>query len=496
MIQAWLQAKSVKQDAMDYIAEKRDDGLDPYVMAWAEGDPRNPQNWPLYKKWLVTVQVSLIAFIVGMAGSINSAANDFSAAKFHVSIEVMSLQTGLFLVGFGLSSPLMGPLSELSGRLPTYEFPLLIFSVFCLGSGFAPNIQTRVILRFFAGIFGAAPLSNAGGSVADMSGPLERTYFFHIFSFIGFLGVPLGPMIGGWIGEKSNEEWCDFITAILGLAISVGCFLFMPETLSPQILKARSKELRKQTGDERYMSSLEIELKSESLLRVIGRSMVQCVLFLFKEPITLCFAFYLTVVYIILFGDLESYSIIFAIYGWDAGKIGSVFAAMFVGMAFTGCLAPIVYWQYKKYVNKRLAMGKAPQPEQRLMLAIYGTWCMPISLFWGGWTAYYWISPWSIIVGQFVFGIGALCCFIASYMYIIDVYTVNAASPLATLVFLRYIVAGAGAVMFTRPMFDGMGIHWAMTFLGIISVLVSLVPIVYYIYGPAIRAKSQYAMSQ
>lgn len=496
MIQAWLQKKALRADALAYVAEKRDDGLDPYTMAWAPHDPRNPKNWPLYKKWLVTVQVSLIAFVVSMAGSINSAADKYAAEKFGVSLEVISLQTGMFLVGFGVSSPLMGPLSELSGRLPTYEFPLLVFSVFCLGSGFAPNIQTRVILRFFAGIFGAAPLSNAGGSVADMSGPLERTYFFPTFSLIGFLGVPLGPIIGGWIGERSNQEWCDFVTAIVGLAVSLGCFFFMPETLSAELLKARSKELRKQTGDDRYATALERSMQSSSFFWTVCQSMFQCVMFLITEPITLCFALYLTVVYIVLFGDLESYPLIFEIWNWDAGKTGSVFAAMLVGMAFTGALTPFMFWQYKKALRKAESKGVVIHPEQRLLLSIFGTWCMPISLFWGGWTAYPSISPWSVIVGQFLFGIGALCCFISSYMYIIDVYAVNAASPLASLVFLRYIVAGAGSVMFTRPMFQGMGVHWAMSFLGFIAVAISLVPIVFYVFGPRIRARSQYAMSQ
>ena len=498
MIQAWRQRKEIESDALDYIAEKSESGEDPYLMSWAPGDLRNPHNWPLYRKWLVTIQVALIAFIVSMAGSINSAADVYAAEKFGVSLEVISLQTGLFLVGFGLSSPIMGPLSELSGRLPTYEFPLLIFSAFCLGSGFAQNIQTRVILRFFAGIFGAAPLSNAGGSVADMCGPIERTYLFPLFSCIGFLGVPLGPILGGWIGEKSNQEWCDFVTAIVGLAIAVGCFFFMPETQSAELLKGRSRALRKHTGDNRYRTAMEVMLeeRNESFFMVICKSMAQCVMFLFTEPITLCFALYLTIVYIVMFGDLESYPIIFAIYDWDSGKTGSVFAAMFVGMVFTGCLTPIVYKFYLRAQKKADITGEPVHPEYRLLLAMFGTWCMPVSLFWGAWTAYKSVSPWSLIVGQFVFGIGALCCFNSSYMYVIDVYTVNAASPLAALVFLRYIVAGAGSVMFTRPMFDGMGIHWAMSFLGFIAIAVSLVPIVFYIFGPQLRARSKYAMSQ
>lgn len=499
MLQTWIQNKSLRADALQSLNDIDEKDPDPYLVRWAPEDKRNPQNWSLPMKWSITLQVAAIAFVVGMAGSINSGADAAAAQKFGVSAEVMALQTALFLIGFGVSAPAMGPLSELSGRLPVYLFPLLVFSAFSLGSGFAPNIQTRVILRFFAGFFGAAPLSNAGGSIADMSGPIQRSYLFPIFSFFGFCGTPLGAIFGGWIGERTNQGWCDWLSAILGLAIVIVLFFFMPETLSSQILKARAMELRKATGNEEYCTPIERNLKNskQSFFMVVLNSIWQPVKFLATEPITLCFAMYLTIVYIILFGDLESYPLIFTIYGWDSGKTGSVFAAVFVGMCLTGAITP---WTYKIYLNqtkKALEKGEQmPPPEIRLNLAIYGTWTMPIALFWGAWTAYKSISPWSLIVSQFVFGIGALCCFISSYMYVIDVYQVNAASPLASLVLLRYVTAGAGSIMFTRPMFEGIGIHWAMSLLGFLSVAISLVPVIFSIYGPEIRRKSKYAMSQ
>lgn len=499
MLQTWLQNKSLRADALQTLNGIKEKDSDPFLVEWNSEDKRNPQNWSLSKKWFITSQVAAIAFVVGMAGSINSGADKAAAKKFGVSAEVMSLQTALFLVGFGVSAPVMGPLSELSGRLPVYLFSLLMFTVFSLGSGFASNIQTRVILRFFAGFFGATPLSNAGGSIADMSGPVQRSYLFPIFSFFGFCGTPLGAIFGGWIGERTNQGWCDWISAILGFAIVIVLFCFMPETLSSQILRARAIELRSATGNQDYRTSVErdMEKSEQSFFYVLLKSIWQPIKFLATEPITLCFAMYLTIVYIVLFGDLECYPIIFEIYGWDSGKTNSVFAAVFIGVCVTLALTPWTYKVYLAQIDKALEKGgKAPPPEVRLNLAIYGTWTMPIALFWGAWTAYKSVSPWPLIVSQFVFGIGALCCFISSYMYMIDVYQTNAASPLASLVLLRYVTAGAGSVMFTRPMFKGIGIHWGLSLLGFLSIAVSLIPLAFAIYGPKIRKKSKYAMSQ
>jgi hypothetical protein len=44
-------------------------------------------------------------------------------------------------------------------------FGLVAFSA---GAAGAQDIHTLIILRFFAGAFGASPLTNAGGVIADM----------------------------------------------------------------------------------------------------------------------------------------------------------------------------------------------------------------------------------------------------------------------------------------------------------------------------------------
>jgi DHA1 family multidrug resistance protein-like MFS transporter len=42
-------------------------------------------------------------------------------------------------------------------------------------------------------------------------------------------------------------------------------------------------------------------------------------------------------------------------------------------------------------------------------------------------------------------------------------------------------------------MFNGMGIEWASTLLGCVAAAMIPIPIVFYIYGPKIRAKSHFA---
>ncbi|UZJ52352.1 hypothetical protein CBS101457_001672 [Exobasidium rhododendri] len=241
--------------------------------------------------------VSSIALLVGAAASIDSAASSEAAQVFGVSLEVMELQTGLFLVGFGLAAPFLGSLSEIGGRNPVYAATLLLFILFEIGSALAPNIQTRVILRFFAGIFGSTPLSNAGGSIADVVNARQRTFVFPIFANAGFLGPCLGPVMGGYIGVYLGNEWCDWILAIWGGATLVVLVCFMPETYAPVLLKMKAAHVRKATGDDRYKSALEIQREKVPFKTHFKHVLALPFLYLVYEPIVLLVSLYMTVIY-------------------------------------------------------------------------------------------------------------------------------------------------------------------------------------------------------
>lgn len=168
------------------------DHEDPFLVTWDEEEAENPMNWSWTRKWLLVGLVTSIGMLVGAAASIDSAASTQASEYFGVSSEVMELQTAVFLIGFGLAAPFLSALSEIGGRNPVYVITLLFFSLFEVGSALSRNIQTRIILRFFAGVFGSTPLSNAGGSIADIANAKHRTFVFPVFANAGFLGPVLG----------------------------------------------------------------------------------------------------------------------------------------------------------------------------------------------------------------------------------------------------------------------------------------------------------------
>lgn len=73
-----------------------------------------------------------------------------------------------------------------------------------------------------------------------------------------------------------------------------------------------------------------------------------------------------------------------------------------------------------------------------------------------------------------------------------DVYhSLNGASAMAANGLLRYIF-GAVFPLFTLQMYHGLGIHWAGSLLGFVSLMLMPVPWVLFKWGDIIRRRSSY----
>ncbi|KAJ6031164.1 hypothetical protein N7540_001896 [Penicillium herquei] len=481
-----------------------------FIVGWdGIDDPQNPRNYTLGRRMTATLIVSALAWIVGAASSINSGVLPQNDAAFAVSDVVGSLVDGLYLLGFAFGSLFSGPLSEILGRNVVYTGSLTLFMIFIMGSALAPNIGAQLAFRFLAGIFGCPPLTCAGGTIADLWNPLEKTIFFPMYAILSFGGPVLGPVLANYMGQTDvlSWRWSAWVILIGSGAIFVLIILFQPETYAPLLLKWKGQQLRKITGDKRFRS--EMDLEKIALFTRIGGAMKRQFLITFHEPIILLISLYMTVLYIVLFTFFDGYTYIFTdTYNLSEGITNIIWVAMYAGIALAAFLVPIIYsWTKKDFTAAAQAVngsdpstdphaldGVHTEPEIRLWFAMFGAPFIPISLFWMGWTDYSSVSYWSPIIASSCFGVGTICVFISSYMYVIDSYDIYAASALGFMTVSRYCAAG-GMTVVGMPFYKNMGVHWTLTILGCISAIMVPVPYVFYKFGPVIRRWSKYAIT-
>lgn len=466
-------------DREEYVVEY--DGAD---------DPLHAQNWPMKKKLGVGAVLAFDALCATMGSSIFSPAIGPVSREFGVISEVGTLGTSLYVFGYAFGPLLWGPSSELYGRKPPIIIAAFGFAIFSVAVAVAKDLQTVMLARFFSGIFGSCPLAVVAAVFADMFNNRLRGLAVAVFSATVFMGPLIAPFIGGFITESYlGWRWTQYITSIMGWAAFALLVFFMEETYPPVVLVAKAAELRRRTknwGIHAKQEEIEVDFR-DLLVKNISRPMR----ILFTEPIVLLITLYMSFIYGILYLFLTAYALVFeGVYGWNSGQSGLAYFGMVVGeiIAFV-----VIVLDNPRYARKLAANNDIPVPEWRLPIAMIGGVVFSGGLFWFGWTGYtgnvHWIAP--ILSGLFT-GFGIFSIFLSLLNYIVDAYLMFAASAIAANTFMRSLFGGVFP-LFATYMFRGMGIEWASTLLGCVAALLVPMPVIFYLFGKRIRARSKFA---
>lgn len=86
---------------------------------------------------------------------------------------LLSFSVSIYIIGFGLGPLILAPLSEIYGRNVVYHVSNILFTIFTSLCGLSPSIGALLAFRLIAGFFGGAPLTNGGGTIADIV-PVEK----------------------------------------------------------------------------------------------------------------------------------------------------------------------------------------------------------------------------------------------------------------------------------------------------------------------------------
>ena len=480
---------------------------DPFLVEFLDNDPRDPMNWPDSKKWAITLTVAVATLAVAFVSSAYTGSTKQIIAEFGCSQEVAVLGVSLFVLGFAIGPLLWAPLSELYGRQVLFFGTYAVLTAFNAGAAGATSMAMLIVFRFFAGAFGASPLTNAGGVIADMFPASQRGLGMSIFAAAPFLGPVIGPIVGGFTGESVGWRWVEGVMAIFTGVLWIAGALFVPETYSPVILRKRAKELSKRTGHV-YISILEHQQGKTTVKDAFAKALARPWQLLFLEPIVLLISIYMAILYGTLYMLFGAFPIVYQQNrGWSQGIGGLAFLGVAVGMIIGVGYSIIDNKRYERV--EREHGGEAP-PEARLPPGMAGAIALPIGvsptlpcytcthtdfcfqMFWFAWTNYpsiHWIVS---IIATAPFGFGMVLVFLSCMNYLIDSYTVYAASVLAANSVLRSLF-GAAFPLFTSQMYGRLGIHWASTIPAFLALICLPFPFLFYKFGERIRMKCKYA---
>ncbi|KAJ9661330.1 GTPase-activating protein [Coniosporium apollinis] len=465
------------------------------VVSWRDADDtENPQNWSTSKKLFVSSLIWILTFAIYIGSAVYSPGIPGVAEEFGVSKVAATLSLTLFVAGYGFGPMIWSPLSELPGigRTPIYVLTLIVFVFFQFAVIYARNFGMLLAFRFLTGFIGSPALATGAASMGDIWNPMVRDYMIAVWGAFAISAPVLGPLVGGFAYSAEGWTWTIWPLLWVSAFALVLLFFLLPETFAPTILSSRAQRARRITGNTEYMSEAEIEIKSVRPKDLLFEALVRPFQLCFGEPVVFVMNLYIALIYGILYIWFEAYPIVFEeIHGFNPGESGLAFLGILVS---TCCitLPGYFYWKHR-WQSRHFDSDWNIEPEHQLPPACVGCLCLPISLFWFGWTgnfaSVHWIIP---IIGSMLFATGGCLIFNCIFCYQAHAYPKYAASVLAGNNFIRSSF-GAGFPLFATAMFHNLGVGWACTLLGCLTVLFIPYPYILYWYGRRLRMASRYA---
>ncbi|KAJ3904032.1 MFS polyamine transporter [Lentinula edodes] len=484
------------------------------VVDWdGPDDPSNPKNWTFRRKWAATAIVSAFTFISPVSSSMVAPATETIAAQFGITNDVLiAMTTSIFVLAYAIGPLILGPLSEIYGRSRVLQAANLFYLVWNLVCGFAQNTTQLLVFRFLAGLGGSAPLSIGGGVLGDVWHPEERGKAIAVYSLAPLLGPVVGPIAGAWIADKSGISvgdrgalgsqsnmwrWVFWSTTIVDAAIQVAGTFWLQETFAPILLERKAEKIRKEISGDPEKGVWDVKTvysnqEGRTMKQIFQRSLTRPFVLFFREPIAQVIGLYMAFVYGVFYLYLTTIPTIFTqVYHESPGIGGLNYIGLGIGLTVSSQLN--AHYMDKIYVHFKNKNNGVGQPEFRVPAMILGSFCLPVGLLISGWAAeerVHWVVT---DLGMAFVGAGVIFTFQSMQTYIVDCFTLHAASALASISCLRSL-AGFGFPLFAPAMYNAIGFGKGDTILAAVSIAIGLpAPIIFWKYGKAIRMKSKYA---
>ncbi|RMZ91059.1 hypothetical protein DV736_g1697, partial [Chaetothyriales sp. CBS 134916] len=461
---------------------------DPNIVYWeSDADPRRPLNWPKQQKWSILAIVSAITFLTPLASSMVAPGVPLIMKEFkNTNQTIGSFIVSIYILGYAIGPLVLAPMSELYGRLPIYHICNVLFLIWTMACALAPNVEALLVFRLFAGIAGSCPITIGGGSVADVFVATERGAAMALFALGPLFGPVIGPVAGGYLSEAAGWRWVFWLILIAGGVLTVAGIFLLRETYEAVLLEKWTRQLRKDSGNQELRSKLDSGLSPR---QYFIRSIVRPTKMLLLSPIVLIFSTYMAIVYGYLYLLFTTLTDVFeSKYHFSQGSVGLTF----LGIGIGSLIGLVVFGGTSDRLIKRMTEKSGKMKlEYRLLPLIPGSFLIPTGLFIYGWTAQYgvqWIVP---ILGTSLVGMGLLAIFMSIQTYMVDVFTVFAASAIAANTVLRSLM-GAFLPLAGPAMYKALGLGWGNSLLGFIAT--AMVPVTYffYQYGEKIRTHPRF----
>ena len=152
------------------------------------------------------------------------------SAEFGIGLGAMSQTLSVYLIAFGVTTLMWGPLADAFGRRRVVLGALLLYVMASLGCAFADNLPHLLILRLLQGVAASGGIVIARAVIRDVyDGPQARRAMAQVMMLFA-LAPAVAPIVGGWLHEWLGWRSVFHFLALYGLSTLLLMLWNLPET--------------------------------------------------------------------------------------------------------------------------------------------------------------------------------------------------------------------------------------------------------------------------
>lgn len=477
-------------------------------------DPRDPLNWPRWRKECIFWILSFGAGLVGAIGHLLNPGFVVLSKEWGVSVDTVAATNNTLILALGCIMLVQAPLAVKYGRRPVYIVAALILFCCSIWSALSQGLNSFTASRVFQGI-GEAPFEAlVTATIADVYFVHQRGLRTAIWSFAITAGINIGPIVNGYIiDSRLGWRFCFWLITIAFGFLLAGIVFFVPETtydrdskfetdIKPGTLSGPALENdAKKSLDEKADSepvTMTVEVPKRNFIQELspwnGYVHHDNLFKLFLRPLPFLFSpvvwygifiYGLTVVWLDVLNVITATVFSLPPYRFSASQTGLVSIGPLIGSIVAAVISgPLCDYATTEFARRNNGIY---EPESRLFLLIpmfilqvfgYMGWALmaPHDVHWMGPVMMFTI----INVGQGIGTTGAVA-------YIIDVHRKNVAECFALINFVKDVIL-YGFARFANSWVADMGVLRTFGILAGLSALCIMTTIPMYIYGKRARS--------
>jgi len=180
------------------------------------------------RKWLILIAIGTGSFMAALDGSVVNTVLPILRDAFKSDVATIEWVVTIYLLVLSGLLLTFGRLGDLRGHKSVYIWGFVIFvlsSALC-GAAWSPTVL--VVFRGLQGVGGAILAANSAAIVTGNIPPEQRGRAFGLISMMTYVGLTVGPSLGGWLAHAFSWRTIFYINVPVGALALTLCWIFIP----------------------------------------------------------------------------------------------------------------------------------------------------------------------------------------------------------------------------------------------------------------------------